>query len=41
MYMKISCPECGRAIIARSMRQAYKLAKNNYHCERCRNEHIG
>lgn len=41
MIMTISCPECGKKIMARTMRQAYKLAKAGYHCERCQNEHNG
>lgn len=36
--MVISCPECGKRIVAKTVKQAYKLAKAGCLCERCRQE---
>jgi predicted RNA-binding Zn-ribbon protein involved in translation (DUF1610 family) len=37
MNMVISCPECGKRMIARSLKQAYKLLRSGL-CERCQQE---
>ena len=36
--MTVSCPECGKRIIARSLKQAYRLMKRECLCERCQQE---
>lgn len=36
--MTISCPECGKKIIARTIKVAYRLVRQGCMCERCRGE---
>ena len=36
--MTISCPECGKKIIARTIKVAYRLVRQGCMCERCKGE---